>query len=68
MARVLTENLEALPPTVPLWPDASRILGMGRSTAYQLAKHNQFPVRVLRVGSRYRVSRADLLRYLGEAS
>lgn len=45
---------------------AGRAIGMGRTTAHELARRGQFPVRVLRVGVRYRVTRADLLRYLGE--
>ncbi len=61
-------DLHNLPPTIPLWPDAAGILGMGRSTAYDLAKRDQFPVRLLRLGCKYRVSRADLLAYLGEAA
>ncbi len=47
---------------------AARALGMGRTTAYELARRNEFPVRVLRVGNRYRVTRADLMRELGEES
>ena len=70
----MTVNLLELPLTLPLWPDAREpdepaaapILGMGRSKAYALAKRGEFPIRVLRIGGSYRVSRADLLRYLGE--
>lgn len=63
-----TRELKAgdLPLTMPMWPDAARILGMGRSTAYELAKRGEFPVRVLQLGTKKRVSRADLLNYLGE--
>lgn len=46
---------------------AARALGMGRSTAYDLAKRDEFPVRTLRVGNRYRITRADLMRFLGES-
>lgn len=46
-------------------PDAGAELGLGRGKSYELAKLGQFPVRVLKSGSRYRVSRADLDRYLG---
>ncbi|WP_227007274.1 helix-turn-helix domain-containing protein [Brevibacterium casei] len=46
-------------------PEAGAELGLGRGTSYELAKLGQFPVRVLKIGSRYRVSRADLDRYLG---
>ena len=44
---------------------AARALGIGRTLAYNMAKRGQFPVRVLRLGNRYRVTRADLLRVLG---
>ncbi|MFF8895219.1 helix-turn-helix domain-containing protein [Brevibacterium casei] len=46
-------------------PEAGLQIGIGRNKAYELAKLGQFPVRVLKIGSRYRVSRADLDRYLG---
>lgn len=55
-----------LPLTMPAVPDASEILGIGRSTAYGMLQEGTFPVRVLKVGKKYRVSRADLLKFLGE--
>lgn len=66
LGAVTLTNPAELPLTIPLWPHAAEILGMGRSTAYDLAKRGEFPVRLLRIGNKYRVSRADLLRYLGE--
>lgn len=53
---------------MPLWPDGAQIIGVGRSKAYELAKRGEFPIRLLRIGTTYRVSRADLLRYLGETA
>jgi excisionase family DNA binding protein len=44
---------------------AARALGLGRSTAYELARRNELPCRVLHVGSSYRIPTADLLRVLG---
>jgi excisionase family DNA binding protein len=44
---------------------AARALGLGRSTAYELARRDDFPCRVIRVGSSYRIPTADLLRVLG---
>ena len=44
---------------------AGAIIGVGRSRAYQLAKTNQFPVSVLRVGRRYLVPTTALLALLG---
>jgi hypothetical protein len=46
-------------------PTAGRIFGLGRSLAYELAKNDQFPAPVLRVGSRYRVPIAGILTALG---
>lgn len=54
-----------LPVSVELWPTAARAFGMGRTQAYELAKRGEFPTPVLRLGNRYRVNRADLLRALG---
>lgn len=60
-------STENMPLTMPVWPDGARVLGIGRSTAYELIRRGEFPVRVLKLGAKYRISRADLLRYLGEA-
>ena len=57
-------ELLALPVTVDV-PTAARALGLGRSTAYELARRGEFPCRVLRVGRSYRVPTADLMRVLG---
>ena len=57
-------ELLALPVTVDIGT-AARALGLGRSTGYELARRREFPCRVLRVGSSYRVPTADLLRVLG---
>lgn len=58
------EELEALPVAVDL-VTAGRAFGIGRTTAHSLARTGQFPCRVLRAGSAYRVTKADLLRALG---
>jgi len=57
-------ELLALPVTVDVGT-AARALGLGRSTGYELARRNEFPCRLLRVGSSYRVPTAELLRVLG---
>lgn len=44
--------------------EAARILRIGRSTAYELAKLGEFPIRVLKIGKQWRVTRADLERFL----
>jgi len=58
-------DASALPITIGL-REAGKILGIGASTSYRLAGEGQFPVRLLKLGRQYRVSRADLLAYLGE--
>lgn len=63
-AGMTRSELLALPVVVGL-PTAARALGLGRSTAYELARRDQFPCRVLHVGSSYRVPTAELLRVLG---
>ena len=57
-------ELLALPVTVDV-TTAARALGLGRSTAYELARRGEFPCRVLHIGSSYRIPTADLLRVLG---
>lgn len=55
---------------VAQWPatcsveDASNALGIGRSFGYDLVKRGEFPVRVIKAGSRLRVSTAHLVRLL----
>lgn len=58
------EDLLSLPPTIPV-QRASKILGIGRNRTYELIKAGRYPVRVLDIGGRFRVSRFDLLAYLG---
>nr|WP_204014630.1 helix-turn-helix domain-containing protein [Micromonospora andamanensis] len=43
---------------------AAQIFGLSRAAAYELAKRDQFPVAVLRFGSRYRVPVAAILNAL----
>jgi excisionase family DNA binding protein len=57
------DELRGLPATTDLLT-AARALGLGRTKAYELAKRGQFPCRVLRIGSAYRIPTAELLRYL----
>ncbi|GII96293.1 hypothetical protein [Sinosporangium siamense] len=44
---------------------AGRLLGMGRTKAYQLAKAGLFPCKVIRIGSRYQVPVRGLQVLLG---
>lgn len=63
--RGMTESeVLALPVMVSL-EIANRVVSLGRTTGFQLAKTGKYPVKVHRLGNQYRVSRADLLRFLG---
>lgn len=57
-------ELRQLPVTVDLLT-AARALGLGRTTAYGLARAGQFPCPLVRAGRGYRVPTAALLRTLG---
>ncbi|MFE9426180.1 helix-turn-helix domain-containing protein [Kitasatospora sp. NPDC006697] len=57
-------QLLALPSFVSL-PTAARALGIGRSSAYELARRGRFPCRVVTVGRGYRVATEDLRRLAG---
>lgn len=57
------EEVLALPASVNLTV-AAQALGIGKTTAYQLAKQGDFPLPVTKYGRTYRVTRAALLRVL----
>jgi hypothetical protein len=59
-----TEEIDALGVSCDL-RTAARALGISKSSAYELAKRDEFPVRVIRIGSRYVVPTADLRALLG---
>lgn len=61
--RVGSDLLEA-GPTVDL-PTANRALGISRAHGYALAKRGEYPVRLLKLGSSYRVVTCELLALLG---
>jgi hypothetical protein len=61
---ITVTELRNLPATVDLMT-AARVLGLGRTKAYELAKRDQFPCRVIRIGDTYRVPAAGLLDLLG---
>jgi hypothetical protein len=44
---------------------AARALGLGRTKAYELARNDQFPCRVIRIGDTYGIPTADPLELLG---
>ncbi|MEV6907992.1 DNA-binding protein [Amycolatopsis sp. NPDC051071] len=64
MAQPLTlEQIRQWPATVDV-VTAGRPLGLGRNGAYDAVKAGDFPVRVLKIGSRYRVVTAELVALL----
>ncbi|MER6000876.1 helix-turn-helix domain-containing protein [Nonomuraea angiospora] len=66
MRRTLTlAEIQQLPAVVDL-VTAGRALGLGRTTAYQLAKDGHFPCRIIRIGKKYLVPTAALLALLGD--
>ncbi len=44
--------------------EAAKVLGVHRSTAWDLYKRGEFPVPVLQIGHRLRVTKHHLSRYL----
>jgi hypothetical protein len=46
---------------------AAAALGLGRTKAYELARRDEFPCRVIRIGETYRVPTPGLLELLGVA-
>lgn len=57
-------ELLELPASVDL-PTAGRAFGLGRTRVYELVRKGEFPVRVVRLGNKYRVPTAELLTALG---
>lgn len=62
--RMTEAELAALPVSIPL-VEAGRALCMGRTKAHELARRDQFPCPVRRLGGGYVVTKPDLLRVLG---
>jgi hypothetical protein len=44
---------------------AAAALGLGRTKAYELARRDEFPCRVIRIGDTYRIPTPGLLELLG---
>lgn len=57
-------ELNDLPPSLGL-EAAAMVLGIGRTNAYAMVQRGDFPVPVLRIGRRYRVSTQAILKLLG---
>ncbi|MGH8880457.1 MAG: hypothetical protein ACRD0P_24410 [Stackebrandtia sp.] len=57
-------DVMAMPPVIDIVA-AGKVLGFGRSKAYELARRRKFPCRVIHAGRTYVVPTAELLRLLG---
>ena len=57
------DMLRAAGPTMSL-TEAAAVLGIGRSTAYELARRGEWPTSLLRLGRQYRVPTAQLAALL----
>lgn len=66
MAPTLDE-IRRWPATVDI-PKANTALGLSRAHGYALAQRGEYPARVLKVGGRYRVVTASIVRLLSESS
>ena len=55
------EDLRLLPPVLDV-TSAARVLGMGKSTAYDLIKSGQWPTPILHLGKMIRIPTDPLLR------
>lgn len=62
--RMTLAEVAVLPSVVDL-VTAARALGIGRTTAYALAREGKFPCKVIRVGGSYRVATLEVHRLLG---
>ena len=61
--RMDREELAGLPALLDV-PDAARVLGIGRSLAYELVRRGEWPTEVLRIGKLIKIPSAPLLRLL----
>lgn len=62
-ARPTLAEIEGWPAAVGV-PEACRAIGISPSWGYQLVSQNEFPVRLVKVGSRHRVLTASLVALL----
>ena len=57
------DELLALPPVVDV-PTAAKVLGIGRSLAYDLVRRGDWPTPVLHVGKLIKIPREPLIRLI----
>ena len=59
-------ELDELPPVLDV-PTAAKVLGIGRSLAYELVRRGEWPTQVLHVGKLIKIPTEPLVRLLGAA-
>lgn len=57
------QELQDLPALLDV-PEAGRVLGIGRSLAYELVRAGEWPTKVLRVGRLIKIPSAPLVRLI----
>lgn len=65
MDRAAVEEMATADETTVSVPEAGRMLGCSKNTAYELVRQHRFPVPVIRVGAKLRVPLLPLRRLLG---
>lgn len=60
----LVLDLTNLPPTLDL-VEAARLLGIGRTLAYEMVREGTWPTPIIRAGRKIRVPSAPVLQILG---
>ena len=58
------DQLAELPPVLDV-PTAAKVLGIGRSLAYDLVRRGEWPTQVLRIGKLIKIPTEPLVRLLG---
>lgn len=61
----LAEIRNHWPATVDV-PTAGTVFGLSRSHSYELIKRGEFPAKVVRIGSRYRVLTESVIRAVSD--
>ncbi len=59
-----TNGIGSVPAVLDL-PEAARLLGVGRTLAYQLVRDGQWPTPVVRVGRLIKIPKRPFLEFLG---
>jgi excisionase family DNA binding protein len=57
-------DLASLPPTLDL-VDAAKLLGIGRTLAYEMVRDGTWPTSIIRAGRKIRIPTAPVLALLG---